>query len=399
MAPALTPDLLRSLGLDVDGPARWGSLPASQAPGIFAVETNTPFASAPLDQAEIRRWLERVPGLRIDGEPATPTLLARRLASFWVPGEALLYVGRTSRSLAARVASLYATELGHRRPHAGGHWLKTLQDQPRLRLWWAETDAPEEYEDALMGAFADAVPSAARSALPSGAPVLPWASLESPSGARRDTGIQGSLRDTEDPKAEPPAVRRSDRSASIRRRMPSNLPAPVAPRLAAARSTTRSAKAAADRPSPTHLTEDGLAGLQAELERLRTVERPAVVERIKHARELGDLRENADYEAARREQSFLEGRIQQLEHQLRTAVVIRANTARTSIALGSRVGYEVDGVPGSLTIVGSTESDPGAGLISAVSPVGRALLGRRVGDDVVVTTPGAQVTYRITEVG
>ncbi len=69
MPPALTPDLMRSLGLDVDGPARWGSLPASQAPGIFAVETNTPFASAPLDQGEIRRWLERVPGLRIDDEP------------------------------------------------------------------------------------------------------------------------------------------------------------------------------------------------------------------------------------------------------------------------------------------------------------------------------------------
>ena len=122
------------------------------------------------------------------------------------------------------------------------------------------------------------------------------------------------------------------------------------------------------------------------------------MQRIKHARELGDLRENADYEAARHEQSFLEGRILELEHRLRTAVVIRSDQTRSAIALGSKVRYEVDGVPGSLTIVGSAESDPAAGLISAASPVGRALLGRRVGEDVVITTPGAEVIYRIVEV-
>ena len=142
---------------------------------------------------------------------------------------------------------------------------------------------------------------------------------------------------------------------------------------------------------------DGLAALQAELERLREVERPQVVERIKHARELGDLRENADYEAARNEQSFLEGRVQELERRLRTAVVIRSET-RTSVALGSRVRYEVDGSSGELTIVGSTEADPAAGRISAASPVGRALLGRRAGDEVSVTTPAAEIRYRIVEV-
>jgi transcription elongation factor GreA len=389
---------MRSLGLDVDGPARWGSLPASQAAGIFAVEASAAFERAPIDLAEVRRWLERVPGLRIDGEPGTPTLLARRLAAFWVPDATLLYVGRTSRSLAGRVASLYATELGHRRPHAGGHWLKTLQEQPRLRLWWSETDAPEEYEDALLGAFAETLPSAAKAALPTSAPLLPWASLESPSGARRDTGILGSLRDPGESSTRPSAVRRSDHSGTVRRRSPSKVTTSLPTRPAAARAASTNTRAASDRPAPTHLTAEGLAGLQTELQRLTTVERPAVVERIKHARELGDLRENADYEAARREQSFLEGRVQQLEQQLRTAVVIRAGEARTSIALGSSVGYEVDGVRGSLTIVGSTESDPTAGLISAASPVGRALLGRRAGDDVVVATPGAHVTYHIIEV-
>ena len=138
--------------------------------------------------------------------------------------------------------------------------------------------------------------------------------------------------------------------------------------------------------------------MQAELDRLREMERPQVVERIKHARELGDLRENADYEAARNEQSFLEGRIQELERRLRTAVVIRSET-RSSVALGSRVTYEVAGTAGELTIVGSTEADPASGRISASSPVGRALLGHRAGDEVNVTTPAAEIRYRIVDVG
>ena len=152
------------------------------------------------------------------------------------------------------------------------------------------------------------------------------------------------------------------------------------------------------REQPTHLTADGLASLETELEHLRTVERPQVVERIKHARELGDLRENADYEAARNEQSFLEGRIQELERRLRTAVVI-AGGSRTAIALGSRVRFELEGQPGELTIVGSTESDPASGRISAASPVGRALLGHVAGEEVAVTTPAATLRYRIVEVG
>jgi transcription elongation factor GreA len=138
--------------------------------------------------------------------------------------------------------------------------------------------------------------------------------------------------------------------------------------------------------------------MQAELERLRSVERPAVVARIVHARELGDLRENADYEAARREQSFLEGRIQELERRLRTAVVIRP-PARGGVALGSTVRYELDGEPGELTIVGSAEADPGRGRVSSASPVGRALMGRRAGDVIEVVTPSRRLRYRVLEVG
>ena len=187
-APSVA-DLLRSIGLDVDGPVRWGTRPNSRAPGIFAVEALTPEPSAHIDIDEVRRWLERVPDLRLDGERPTQSTLAARLRSFWLPDQMLLYVGRTAKSMSARVGSLYATELGHARPHPGGHWLKALHEHDKLRLWWADTDAQEEYEDALIAAFAEAVPAEAAAALPEGSPVLPWAKLNSPTGPARDTGI------------------------------------------------------------------------------------------------------------------------------------------------------------------------------------------------------------------
>ncbi len=392
-------DLMRSLGLDVDGPVRWGTLPTSRAAGVFVVETATPLPVAPIDLTAVRRWLERVPELRLDGERPTQTLLAQRLASFWVPGQMLLYVGRTSKGLAQRVAAMYATELGHRRPHPGGHWLKTLRDQSSLRLWWAETDAAEEYEDALISAFADTIPSEVREKLGTAGTLLPWANLESIGGAVRSTGLSGFLLSAEATPARVSGVRRSDASATVRRRTPSTTSTMTrSPRRTTTGTGATNVPTKARREQPTHLTAEGLAVIETELERLRTIERPVVVERIKHARELGDLRENADYEAARNEQSFLEGRIQELEHRLRTAIVIKSQP-RGAIAMGSTVRYEIDGQPGVLTIVGSTESDPGSGRISAVSPVGKALLGRRVGDEVIVATPAARMRYRILEVG
>ncbi len=390
---------MRSLGLDVDGPIRWGSLPSRQAAGVFVVELSTPLEAAPLDQLALRRWLERVPGLRLDGERPTPTTLGQRLASFWVPGQSVLYVGRSARSLGARVGALYATELGHRRPHPGGHWLKTLSDPQALRLWWSETEAVEEYEDALIGAFVESLPSSTIARLPSSSPTLPWANLESPSGGPRQTGLSDFLLSAEETPTKASAVQRSDRAASMRRRAPSPLPAAArAPRRTAAASAgAAAAGGSAPRDPVTHLTAEGLAAVQAELDRLISVERPQVVERIKHARELGDLRENADYEAARNEQSFLEGRILELERRIRTAVVIGTQRG-SSIGLGSRVRYEMDGTASELTVVGTSESDPASGRISAASPVGKALLGKRAGDEVVVTTPSATIRYRILDV-
>jgi transcription elongation factor GreA len=390
---------MRSVGLDVDGPVRWGTNPTSRKPGIFVVEAIDPAPSAHIDIDEVRRWLERVPTLRMDDERPTQTTLAARLRSFWLPEQTLLYTGRTTKSMSGRVASLFATELGHARPHAGGHWLKALKGHEKLRLWWAETDAPEEYEDALIVAFAASLPAEATAGLPEGAPVLPWANLESPTGPARDTGVTEFLLTVEDTPVKKTNVKRSG-GASITRRSAS----PAAGNAKSPRPTATKPKAgnkaAADfRPKAqaTYVTAEGLSALEAELERLKTVERPEVIDRVKNARELGDLRENADYEAARNEQSFLEGRILELEQNLRTAVVISAD-AGGAVSMGSTVSYEVNGSTGELTVVGSAESDPGAGKISSVSPVGKALMGHRKGDEVVVATPAAEMRYRILEV-
>jgi transcription elongation factor GreA len=138
--------------------------------------------------------------------------------------------------------------------------------------------------------------------------------------------------------------------------------------------------------------------MRAELTELTEQRRPEVVARIRAAKELGDLKENADYTAAREEQSFLEGRIQSLEARLRDAVIAEVPVVGAGADIGSTVTVEVDGSEVTYTLVGSSESDPGAGRLSAVSPVGRALVGATAGDEVVIQTPRGSVTYRVVSV-
>ena len=399
MSPAPSAaDLLRSIGLDVDGPTRWGGKPTSRQPGIFAVELPEPSEHCNIDIDEVRRWLERVPELKMDGERPTQSTLAERMRSFWIPNQQLVYVGRTAKSLSARVASLYATELGHARPHPGGHWLKVLRELNQLRLWWAETDAPEEYEDVLVEAFADSLSDEDKAKLPDGAPLLPWANLESPTTPARETGLTDALLAVEMTPSKTSNVKRSDTRG--RRRAASKTSSPSrSPRRTTTKATAgnKAAAAAPKKDAPTPVTAEGLAAMQAELQQLTDVQRPEVVARVAAARELGDLRENAEYHAARNEHSFLEGRVLELEQKIRTAVVIESE-AGGAITMGSTVIYEIDGEREELKIVGSAESDPLAGKISSASPVGKSLLGHREGEDVLVVTPAAQFTYRIIEV-
>jgi transcription elongation factor GreA len=397
--------VLRTLDLTTDGPVRWGQPVRSRAPGVFVVEA--PFAEAlpQLDIVAIRAWLERVPTFTLDGTRPEPSAVADRLRSFWLPGQHVLYVGRSQKSLGARVGALYGTALGDRRPHSGGHWLKTLKNLAELRVWWAETDAPEEYEDALAAAIAETVTPEERAALRVHSVVLPWANLESATGEKRPTGLAGTLLDNEAPAPAKPATKPASGTASARASTK-----PAAPRTSATRSTTtrstsasgtasRTAAKAAGKPqpAPTHVTQAGYDALKRELEDLTNVQRPEVIMRVKLARELGDLRENADYQAARNEQSFLEGRILALEQMLKHAQVIDADHTG-EVILGSTVIVRVEGEDATLHIVGSTEADPANGKISTASPVGRALMGHRAGHKVEVVTPARTLHYEIVDV-
>jgi transcription elongation factor GreA len=146
-----------------------------------------------------------------------------------------------------------------------------------------------------------------------------------------------------------------------------------------------------------YITEEGLQALREELEHLTTVKRLELSDRLQKAIAQGDLSENADYHDAKQEQSFLEGRILELQDWLRRAKVIREDGRTDRVRVGSTVTVVEDGADHEETyrIVGVREAAPGNGLISNESPFGRALLGARVGDTVRVQTPGGGIDLKI----
>lgn len=149
------------------------------------------------------------------------------------------------------------------------------------------------------------------------------------------------------------------------------------------------------------LTQEGLNRLEEELELLKTVKRKEVAERIKQAIEFGDITENSEYEDAKNEQAFIEGRIMALEKTLRNSRLIEEDDIRTDhVSLGSRVSLvEVKSKREmEFTIVSSAESNPKERKISDESPVGRALLGQSIGSRVEVETPGGSKIYRIIKI-
>jgi transcription elongation factor GreA len=396
-SPLTAPALLREVGLLPDGPVPWDRPVAAKGSGVFVVELPGPLASPPIELTRVGKWLERVPTLTLDGERPTSRALAARLASFWLPSEVILYIGATEGSIGARVAAMQRTVLGDRRPHAGGHWLHVLTALPKTRVWWAETDAVEEYEDALLGAFAAAATSSGAGDARADV-VLPFANLRRPTGERRASGLAGSL--IVEPAAPvPPATRVvhvPDGDAEGARGEPppprARSPRATTPRRSAAVSAAKLSSPAAT------LTAEGAERLRAELAELIDVRRPAVVARIRSAKELGDLKENADYHAAREEQSFLEGRIQALQAKLRDAVIAIPPSAGQGADLGSSVTVEADGLTVTYTLVGSAEAAPSAGRVSVQSPVGRALIGATPGTEVIVETPRGSVLYRVLAV-
>ncbi|MCD2256692.1 transcription elongation factor GreA [Agrilactobacillus fermenti] len=149
------------------------------------------------------------------------------------------------------------------------------------------------------------------------------------------------------------------------------------------------------------MTAEGKAKLEQELEELKTVKRPEVIERIKVARGFGDLSENSEYESAKDEQSVVESRISQIEEMIRFADVVDASAVdEDEVSVGKTVTFLEDGEDDTeeYQIVGAAESDPFAGKISNDSPIAQALLGKHVGDKVQIQTPGGTMDVTIKAV-
>ena len=334
-------DLIRTAGLLADGPVPWGRPVRCSKAGVYVVELPLPADRAPLDLALVGKWLERAPDLLVDGARPSSKELLGRVARDWLPGQTVLLVGSTAGTIAERVAALQATRPGDPLPCSDGLRLHLLRGIERFRLWWAETDAPEEYEDALLDAFAAALDAPTIAAL--GGFGAPFAVLRRPTGEERPTGITGFLAAAPAAPAPPPTRIVDLPPGAAARQVGAPAPravardgVPVAGSVPGHRSAAPPGRRHRDGPRPhrrqrgrrprerrpggstaaggrpgeeaLHLSPEGLARLEAELHDLRAVRRPEVVRRVATAREHGDLKENAEYHAAREELGFLDGR-------------------------------------------------------------------------------------------
>jgi transcription elongation factor GreA len=149
-----------------------------------------------------------------------------------------------------------------------------------------------------------------------------------------------------------------------------------------------------------YLTQEGASRLRKELEQLRGPARQDLANRLRSAIQMGDLSENADYHKAKEDQSFLEGRIQELEYLLKNATIVENDGTKMGVAdIGAWVTIQEEDYPAeTYQLVGVKEADPSIGRISHESPIGQALMGRRIGDEVAVQTPNGKIRLKILEI-
>lgn len=146
------------------------------------------------------------------------------------------------------------------------------------------------------------------------------------------------------------------------------------------------------------LTQEGYNNLQEELKELQTVKRPSTVDRLQKARSMGDLKENSGYQAAREELGELDGRILEVQYILKNAEIVTTAVSDGVVSLGKQIEVDVSGVKKTISIVGEFESDPMNGKLSSTSPIGVALLGKKVGDKIDVATPAGIKIYEIISI-
>ncbi len=150
--------------------------------------------------------------------------------------------------------------------------------------------------------------------------------------------------------------------------------------------------------STNYITKNGLEKIEEELEYLKKIKMPEVIERIARAKELGDLSENAEYQDAKDEQGFIAGRISEIESLIHHAEIIDTTHRKDVVSIGATIKVKCDGKAFEYTIVGYNEAEPSKGLISNESPLGRAFLGHKVGDKVSVMVPRGEMICEIVEI-
>ena len=238
------------IGLMADGPSAGVYRPVPQS---RPVRHRARYAAADRTDRDVRvgKWLERLPGLRLDGERRTSKALPARLSAFWWPEATVLYAGFDRPLVGGKAASLAAHVPGDRQPHADGQWLHLLRriDGLGAQIWWAETDAPEESFDAFLDAFGPGDRAASTEGRPAGALALPWANMRRPTGEWQVHGITGAIRAGGAARAR--AGRRVvDVAAGGRRRRPARRIAAPARRAARLCRRSRSGAGTAGRDAP-----------------------------------------------------------------------------------------------------------------------------------------------------
>lgn len=199
--PTSVSKLFESVDLKLAGRVSWGQQVRDDQPGVYIVslsllpkdEKTSFFEVPPIDRNIVSEWISTVPSLKLDGGRPTPDALVNRLSKFWLSDESILYIGKAGTSLRTRVGQYYRTPLGRPKPHAGGHWLKTVSVLNKLSVFWALTDNPEDIEADLLGRFVQGVSPETKSILHDPLRPFPFANIEFPKGNSKDHGITGSV--------------------------------------------------------------------------------------------------------------------------------------------------------------------------------------------------------------
>lgn len=193
----LVSELLESQSLKLTGKVKWGQNFHSSHRGIYLISLSKDEFSnggiipkAPISHERIDFWLNKVPSFELDNKKYPKAdLVVERLSRFWLPDENILYIGMTNATLSVRVSQYYSTELGEKRPHAGGHWLKTLSNLSELYVYYSECDNPENIEINLLDFFIKHVSKNSLNLLYDSSIVLPFANLKHPTRGRKSHGI------------------------------------------------------------------------------------------------------------------------------------------------------------------------------------------------------------------